>query len=65
MLNALSVFHLASLVLVALSLYSANILCRLHDCPVLGKRRSPRVGRDDNLYVEGAHERTRQRSTPL
>ena len=29
-----------------------------------GKRRSPRVGRDDNLYVEGAHERTRQRSTP-
>jgi hypothetical protein len=32
---------------------------------ILGKRRSPRVGRDDNLYVEGAHERTRQRSTPL
>ena len=31
---------------------------------LLGKRRSPRVGRDDNLYVEGAHERTRQRSTP-
>ena len=30
---------------------------------VLGKRRSPRVGRDVNLYVEGAHERTRQRST--
>ena len=26
--------------------------------------RSPRVGRDVNLYVEGAHERTRQRSTP-
>ena len=32
---------------------------------ILGKRRSPRVGRDVNLYVEGAHERTRQRSTPL
>ena len=28
---------------------------------VFGKRRSPRVGRGVNLYVEGAHERTRQR----
>ena len=28
------------------------------------KRRSPRVGRDVNLYVEGAQEHMRQRSTP-
>ena len=27
---------------------------------LLGKRWYSRVGRDDNLYVEGAHERTRQ-----
>ena len=42
---------------------------RRHEFSVLFKRRdvrSPRVGcRDVNLYVEGAHERKRQRSIPL
>ena len=43
---------------------SADRTARRRAFCILGKRRSPRVGRDDNLYVEGAHERTRQRSTP-